>query len=819
MRRSGTQRQIGTRVRPVTPAAAPFLAVVLLAAALAAGAQREIPHTDARTGERFEVGMFAAGTYTPDHEYLDYAASRTAARLDSIWRGYPGGYEACNVVHFYHDWWHRDGADDVIENILEPLSRYNAAHPGADLRVVIGTLYTMFVSAKADEDAPLHFIEPDGSRSRYQWMDHHLTPTLREQLTEYVRTLALWERRNAPGIIAGWLAFEEPILHGQDLAEYYRLVDAVKAAEAAAGVRHHPIYGVLHPAGFIRDVPEDRAGRWINYDGRIFTKNTGDFPTPGTGGAPIGERTGRIGDIIEGRRFPSPGGRYDGTWYYTMWEADVVLLEFYGPPHTWVGRNWGTWISGARADIAERGDRRSWEGDWEVHPILPGLMGYHVEYSREARRRVTADGIWFYAWNHPCGGESNRCEGTARHYWREPGLAWARAVEEELEGSDQLIVSRSLGIPGNAPAGGTTEAAAPRHVVDRHEIDGGARILEGDFGPAAAVLSSEDDACRVTAMTAGDFDGDGDDELVIAFSDPSLTANPVYFWEDPEPGVVPGAGACSDGVRLVTVREYHVTALASGDFDGDADDELVIATSRSERHTDNRVDVYEYFSGWTGSGSLGDPLTIHRGKTAAGYATAMAAGDFDGDGTDELMVALSNHGLDSNEIRFVDGITREASPPPTIRTHPPVYESSSYHVAAMTAADYDGDTRDDLVVGWSGASAEPAGAVSRFGRYAFSEPALEGLRNGSLGRPHELGVDPASHFRATAMASGDFDGDGDDETLVALHNENLNENAMYFVEDAASGSPWISIVVPPEYASHTVTAIAGGDFTSSDLKE
>ncbi len=94
--------------------------------------------------------------------------------------------------------------------------------------------------------------------------------------------------------------------------------------------------------------------------------------------------------------------------------------------------------------------------------------------------------------------------------------------------------------------------------------------------------------------------------------------------------IVPYSTAASDGVRV-----------AAGDFDGDGNDELVTASSENAP-----VEVYELTSGGR-PGALLDSLT---GFTQGSY---VAAGDLDGDGRDELIVG-SDPGAEPKVKIFAD---------------------------------------------------------------------------------------------------------------------------------------------------------------------
>ena len=125
-------------------------------------------------------------------------------------------------------------------------------------------------------------------------------------------------------------------------------------------------------------------------------------------------------------------------------------------------------------------------------------------------------------------------------------------------------------------------------------------------------------------VAVGDFDGDGNDEMAVIRSTRATWGSRGYpiLISDPDGGI-----SWSN-----TSSGYPWTRITAGDFDGDGNDE--IAVIRSARAT------------W---GSLGYPIVIADpggemswNNTSSGAPwTDIAAGDFDGNGDDELVVIRS----------------------------------------------------------------------------------------------------------------------------------------------------------------------------------
>jgi VCBS repeat protein len=130
--------------------------------------------------------------------------------------------------------------------------------------------------------------------------------------------------------------------------------------------------------------------------------------------------------------------------------------------------------------------------------------------------------------------------------------------------------------------------------------------------------------------------------------------------------------------RLLQFPGGSPSALASGDFDGDGKRDLVVASGGTEEGV--------VFLG-DGKGGLRRATTFAAGPDP----TEIAVGDFDGDGRPDL--AIANHGVPRVTILLGNGrggFRPAPGSPLTVRSRP--------HPHTIAACDLDGDRKLDLVI-------------------------------------------------------------------------------------------------------------------------
>lgn len=200
------------------------------------------------------------------------------------------------------------------------------------------------------------------------------------------------------------------------------------------------------------------------------------------------------------------------------------------------------------------------------------------------------------------------------------------------------------------------------HEVDAvrwHELD-----AHGRFGPARPLVPS--DPQRVDRAVAGDFDGDGDDDLIGI--DESTGA---LLWIE-QLGSTDFAASTPIGSAPGLIGP-----IATGDFDGDGDLDLAVA---DRSFFTPSIGWYENVGG---SAVFGPRQTL---VALPGQPVALDTGDLDGDGSDDVAV----HAEGQTRCWLVRAI---GDPAQSITFGPSVFDGT----VALDLTDFDADGDLDLV--------------------------------------------------------------------------------------------------------------------------
>jgi subtilisin-like proprotein convertase family protein len=173
------------------------------------------------------------------------------------------------------------------------------------------------------------------------------------------------------------------------------------------------------------------------------------------------------------------------------------------------------------------------------------------------------------------------------------------------------------------------------------------------------------------ALCSGDFNHDGRDDLAIASyesftaangegavhvlygSSNGLKANSSQFWHQDKPGI---ADECEP-------NESFGTALAAGDFDHDGRDDLAIGVFENVGAVTEAGAVHVLYGTNSGLNSNGSqfwhqdkPDVNNTCETNDFYGSALAVGDFDHDGRDDLAIGVPGEDIAIPSDAVVNGI-------------------------------------------------------------------------------------------------------------------------------------------------------------------
>jgi hypothetical protein len=357
--------------------------------------------------------------------------------------------------------------------------------------------------------------------------------------------------------------------------------------------------------------------------------------------------------------------------------------------------------------------------------------------------------------------------------WRHLNPGSGLANDADLDCAPDQVAAK-FAVAGDVDGDGRAELVVAKDIAGTRGND----FWVMDYGPAAGRWSHLGDfdcsAAQVAAKFAvvGDFDGDGRDEVAIAPDAPGTRGNDFWVMKyDPATGrwrhLSPGSGLANDADLDCAPDQVAAKFAVAGDVDGDGRAELVVAKDTGgTRGNDFWVMKYDPAGGrWS---HLAD-FDCSGAQVAAKFAVV---GDFDGDGRDEVAIAPDAPGTRGNDfwVMDYDPATRRwahLSPGSGLANDADV-DSGSLNAAAKfaVAGDFDGDGRDELAM-----AKDVAGTRGNDFWVKDYDPVTRLWTHlGPAPRGHGESWDfdcSAAEVAAKFAVAGDFDGNGRAEIAAA----------------------------------------------------
>jgi len=303
------------------------------------------------------------------------------------------------------------------------------------------------------------------------------------------------------------------------------------------------------------------------------------------------------------------------------------------------------------------------------------------------------------------------------------------------------------------------------------------------------------------ALAAGDFDNDG-------FADLAIGANSEDFAALSDAGAVTvlyGAPAGLDAARAALLAQGAAgvldaaeggdrfgSALCAGDFDGDGFADLAVGVPNEDYS--GVLDcgaAHVFFGGPVGLDGVHDEFWAQGfsglSDSAEGsdlFASALEAGDFNGDGKDDLAIGTPRETIGTltwaGMVQVLNGapfgltaaggltLTQDSG------TIPNLAEADDWFGTALAAADFSGDGFDDLAIG--APQEDFTGTNVDIGVVHVLRGAAGGLADVDTAYLHQGlpvfsdSVERGDEFGAT-LGAGDFDGDGLADLVIGVPQE------------------------------------------------
>jgi hypothetical protein len=425
----------------------------------------------------------------------------------------------------------------------------------------------------------------------------------------------------------------------------------------------------------------------------------------------------------------------------------------------------------------------------------------------------------------------------------------------------------AIGIPGEDDSAGAVDVMygsvdyLKGGKADQHFTQGN----DGVFG------TQEPGDAFGSALAVGDFDGDGFDDLVIGIPGEDLDNNTKQaaggvqilrgsifglfapannaFWTQDTPNL--------DGVA--ETGDNFGAALAVGDFNGDGHRDLAIGAPWEDIEAANAISagavhvIYGSAAGLATAGNLvlhQDTFTIlDEAESGDWFGRALAAGDFNADGRDDLVIGAPGESLgvlaEAGVVHILygaasgfNGFTFLLSQDAYLPVGTDIQGSANFYDYfgwSVATGDFNGDGYADLAVGspFDEENGMPfqAGVVNvLFG----SASGLSVTGNQLLSQDNMEGAPEAGDEFGYALTTADFNGDNRSDLAVSARSEAVSDNtvpgagAVHVIFGSGTGLTsagdlvlWQSSGVSgtPEANDHFGGALAAGDLNGDGIPD